>query len=240
MGKMEKVENNTNFMDNAPRVNILEYSFNDIDIIKNEDSFALYNKGIRWMTLDLKTNKQIKEFYSQYDMAYGNVMLTGFGFGLLTSWLDSKPNVESITVVEISEDVVKAFLKNNKLSDKVKIVIKDASEYKDVGRYDCLFLDHYETQNDFWFIRDIKRLAANIPNHNLFWAWSMEEKMLNNFYNYEHFEIEEVLKKEDLFIQELYYNFKNNVLGLNTMPDLSPELIKQYIRAYYDRLEYVW
>lgn len=239
MGKVEKVKNKINFMDGVPRINILEDSFNDIDIIKDGDSFALYNKGIRWMTLDLKTNKQIKEFYSQYDMAYGNVMLTGFGFGILASWLASKPSVESVTVVEISEDIVQAFLKNNKISDKIKIMIEDASKYKDTKRYDCLFLDHYETQNDFWFIRDVKRLANNIPNHNLFWAWSMEEKMLNNFYSYKDFDIQQVLEKDEIFIKELYSNFKNNVLGINTMPDLSPELIKQYFKAYYDRIEYV-
>ena len=205
-----------------------------MDIIKDDNSFALYNKGIRWMTLDLETNKQIKEFYSQYDMAYGNVILTGFGFGILTSWLASKSEVESITVIEISEDVVQAFLKNNKISDKVKIVIEDASKYKDTNNYDCLFLDHYETQNDFWFIRDIKRLANNIPNHNIFWAWSMEEKMLKNFYKYKDFDIKEVLKQDEIFTKELYFNFKNNVLGIKTMPDLSPKQIKTYFRAYYD------
>lgn len=239
MGKMEKTEDKIDFMDTVPRLNILEDSFNDIDIIKDLDSFSLYNKGIRWMTLDLETNKQIKEFYSQYDMAHGKVMLTGFGFGILTSWLSSKPSVKSITVLEISEDIVKIFLKNNKLSNKVKIIIQDASEYKDVGEYDCLFLDHYETQNDFWFIRDTKRLASNIPNHNLFWAWSMEEKMLNSFYNYKHFDIQEVLEKDENFIADLYSNFKNNVLGIKTMPDLSPKLIKKYLGSYYDRLEYV-
>lgn len=191
------------------------------------------------MTLDLNSNKQIKEFYSQYDMAYGDVLLTGFGFGILSSWLASKPNVNSVTVVEISEDIVQVFLKNNNISEKIKIIISDASSYKDEKHYDCLFLDHYETQNDFWFFRDVKRVANNIPNHDLFWAWSMEEKMLNNFYKYEKFDIEDVLSKDEKYINSLYHNFKESVLGIKTMPNLNYDSLIQYFRAYYDRIEYV-
>jgi len=191
------------------------------------------------MTLDLISNKQIKEFYSQYDMAYGDVFLTGLGFGILSSWLASKPNVNSVTILEISEDIVRAFLDSNNISEKIKIIVGDASTYKDNNHYDCLFLDHYETQNDFWVFRDAKRVASNIPNHDVFWAWSMEEKMLNNFYKYESFNIEDILSKDETYINSIYSNFKNNVLGIKTMPELNYDTLMQYFRAYYDRIEYV-
>lgn len=195
------------------------------------------------MTLDPSSNKQIKEFYSQYDMAHGNVLLTGFGFGILSSWIASKPNVESVTVVEISEDVVNVFLKNNSISDKIKIIIDDASKYKDENTYDCLFLDHYETQNDFWFVKDLKRISKNIPNHKIFWSWSLEDKALKNFYGYKEFYIDKIIEDgKDSYMKifyDSYINFKNNILNIDTLPDLDPEKITKYLLYYYDKLDYI-
>ena len=101
----------------VPQVTIKEINYKDIDVVKESDrpqTYKLFNKGIQWMYLDKYTNKEIKEFYSSYDMAYGDVVISGFGFGILACWLASKPEVTSVTVLEMSQDVYDIFLMNNK------------------------------------------------------------------------------------------------------------------------------
>jgi spermidine synthase len=100
----------------VPQVVIKEISYNDIDIVLDPTrpkTYRLLNKGNQWMMFDKYTNKELKEFYSQYDMAYGDVLVSGLGFGALSCWLASKPEVTSVTVLEISQDVYDIFLMNN-------------------------------------------------------------------------------------------------------------------------------
>ena len=105
----------------VPEVVIKAITYNDVDIVKDlnrPNTYRLFNKGLQWNLLDRYTNKQIKEMYSSYDMAYGDVIISGFGFGILACWLASKPEVTSVTVLEVSQDVYDVFLMNNELPDK--------------------------------------------------------------------------------------------------------------------------
>lgn len=226
----------------VPQVIIKEINYKDIEIVKELDrpqTYKLFNKGIQWMYLDRYTNKEIKEFYSQYDMAHGDVLISGFGFGILTCWLASKPEVNSVTVLEVSKDIYDIFLINNKLPDKVNVIITDASEYKTDKHFDCLFLDHYETNTNEWVFKDIKNIINNIPNHDLLWFWSLEEKYAEVMFN---------IKKEELVKTILwecyidfhagYDDFKNTFLNIKTLPNLNRDKFNEYMYIYSDRLGY--
>ncbi len=55
---------------------------------------------------DIKSERKI-----QYDLAhqaYGDVLVTGYGLGLVQGYLRHNPNVKSITTIEISEEVIQA------------------------------------------------------------------------------------------------------------------------------------
>jgi hypothetical protein len=228
-------------LDTVPEVNIKESTYGSINVIYNKERFTylLYNDGIQWMGFDRHSNKEIKEMYSSYDLAYGNVLISGLGFGILALWLASKPEVKSITVAEVSEDVVGLFLKNNTLPDKIKIIVQDISKYTTKEKYDCIFLDHYEDQPYMWRLENMKKIVKAIPNHTIFWAWALEAMYC--FYSYG-------LSKELLEGPFLYYNnvdfstnwekFKSETLNISTCPNLSPKKINEYVYTYYDRIGY--
>ena len=226
----------------VPNVIVKELSLKEIDIIRDTrmpDTYRLFNKGVRQMVHDQFTNRQIKEFYSAYDMAYGDVLLTGFGFGILAQWLASKPEVKSVTVIELDQDIYDIFLMNNTLDAKINVIIADASTYTTDKHYDCLFLDHYEANINEWVFRDMRRLAANIPNHDLFWVWSAEFKLAEVGYGLNaHGIYNGFLHDNYIDFHTNYAYFKEKICAIATLPDLTPEKINEYVYTYFDYVGY--
>jgi len=229
-------------LNTVPKITVKAMSYNEIDIIRDlrmPKTHRLFYKGVRQMVHDQFTNRQIKEFYSQYDMGYGDILITGFGFGILANWLASKPEVKSVTVIELEKDIYDIFLMNNTLHEKVNVIIADASTYKTDKHYDCLFLDHYESNINEWVFRDMRRIVKNIPNHDLFWAWSLEFKIAEVAYSLDaHNLYNAYLHDNYVDFYEKYDYFKGTICGIHTLPDLSQEKINEYVYTYYDKLGY--
>lgn len=120
-----------------------------------EDFFfpAVLEDGNEWMTLtpvDMDTSEDaIKK-------ARGKVVTFGLGLGYYTYMVSEKDDVESITVVERSEDVIRLFkehiLPKFKNKDKVNIVQCDAFQYaKEVmpkENFDFAFVDIWRDASD--------------------------------------------------------------------------------------------
>lgn len=233
-------------LNTVPEVVVKELSYKDIDISLlqhghhiDPNKYFLYNKGSRWMMFDRYTNKEIKEFYSMYDMAHGDVMLTGFGFGILASWIATKPEVTSVTVLEISQDIVDIFLLNNTMPEKVNVIITDASTYTTDKHYDCLFLDHYENNYPDWVFRNVKQISENIPNHDTLWFWSLEIKILESASNLnEHFIINQTLNQGFTDFYPMYQLFKTQILNVPTLPELDKFKFNEYAYTYFDKIGY--
>jgi hypothetical protein len=152
-----------------------------IEYDERAEKYTLSHKGVQWMEADKDFLHSKDTLYSQYDLAYGNVLTTGSGFGILAKALSEKPEVASVTVVEIEQDVIDAFFLNNALNSKVKIIQGDASKYESDVKYDCLLPDHYELQSIDWIIEDMNSIAKRIE-HNVFWPWPIEELFLEKTY----------------------------------------------------------
>jgi hypothetical protein len=228
-------------LDTVPEVIIKTINYNNIDIVRDSvrpETYVLFNKGLQWMNFDKYTNKELKEQYSHYDMAYGDVLISGFGFGLAACWLASKPEVKSVTVLEISQDVYDIFLLNNKLPNNVSVIITDASEYKTDKHFDCVFLDHYEKENFDWVVRNMRKIVSNIPNHDLFWFWPFEQRYATVAYGIERFNTSTTLWDTYIDFYKEYDHFKKNVLQIPTLPNLSKDKINEYVYTFSDRLGY--
>lgn len=156
----------------VPKIVIREGISGDVEIKKRDSLYTLYVDGEEFMGADTKTSEQIRQFYSSYDLAKGDLLLTGLGFGILPLWVASKPSVTSVTVIEKSQGVVDLFLAHNQLPNNMTIEICDAYEYKSSRHFDCILLDHYES--NFPAPEQFKAIANNIPNHDLIWPWSVE------------------------------------------------------------------
>lgn len=170
------------------------YGNAEIEYLPELRRYTLTCNGVSWMETDQDFMHTRETMYAQYDLAYGDVLVTGLGFGILATAIASKEEVTSVTVLELSEDVIRAFVENNQVSDKLKIIQADATKYISDTQYDCLLPDHYELQNYKWRVKDMNRLAEAIP-HKDFWPWSIEEIFLKN--SYPRYEVE--CSSEELF-----------------------------------------
>ena len=170
--------------DSVPHFVVKESSCGSVNIIDHGDHFVLYNSGDRWMVYNKETDIEIKETYSSYDLAYGDVLISGLGFGILALWLCNKPEVKSVTVIEVSNDVISLFNQSNISPDKLTIINDNMITYNTDKEYDVLLLDHYETQDFDWRLEDIKSISSRIK-HKYLWSWSLEAIYLLKMYRNE-------------------------------------------------------
>lgn len=131
---------------------------------------AVLEDGNEWMTLtpvDLDTSDYAIE------RAHGRVVTFGLGLGYYAYMVSEKPEVESITVVEKSEDVIRLFKKHILPQfphrDKVRIVCDDAFEYAErtcpSEGYDVAFVDTWRDASDGApMYKRMKKLESLSPN----------------------------------------------------------------------------
>jgi hypothetical protein len=225
--------------DSVPHFVIKEASCGSVDIVDNGDYFVLYNNGDRWMVYNKDKDFEVKDMYSSYDLAYGDVIISGLGFGILALWLCSKPEVSSVTVIEVSEDVIKIFKDNNLIPEKLTIINDNMITYETDKEYDVLLLDHYERQTFDWRLKDINRICARI-NHKSFWAWSLEAIYLFKMYpgkiKNDSLNIYKTLSEFEGDLSILWDDFIDKFLpqevGLKT---LDRHKLKDYMYNYFDK-----
>jgi spermidine synthase len=88
---------------------------------------------------DSDFEKYSNEKYIQ--LAHGDVLILGFGLGFNIVPISKKPEVTSVTVLEIEPEVISLVASQIALNEKVKIIIGDALTYKPDRFYDCIFWD---------------------------------------------------------------------------------------------------
>jgi len=127
-----------------PQIGFFETEFKFPVILENERI---------WMTV---TPNEVETMKEAVDQAFGHVLTFGLGLGYYTYMISEKDNVESITVVDINEDVMKLFteyvLPQFKNAHKITIIKEDAFEYarKHIcpGKYDYVFTDLWHDVSD--------------------------------------------------------------------------------------------
>jgi len=219
--------------DKFPNVTIKEISKNNVRIIKDGDFWRLYG-DVQFMQLNTKSNVEIKELYSSYDLAYGDVLVTGLGFGLLASWLVDKPEVKSITIIEQSQDVIDLFFENNSLPDDVKIIVADANTYTTNVHYDCLLLDHYKDgAKEKVNYQTLQKIAVNIP-HDLLWFWNIEFLYLKDFHQISNKELHTYpLDLSSINLSEKWQEWLD-FLSVPTIPTPTPDKLQEYTELYFN------
>ena len=159
---------------------IMENGFREIPplgFFKEDFEFpAVLEDGNEWMTLtpvDLDTSDEAIE------RARGRVVTFGLGLGYYAYMVSEKENVESITVVEKSSDVIALFkeyvLPQFSHPEKVVIVNEDAFEYAEhtmpSESFDVAFVDTWRDASDGALMYErMKRLERLSPNTEfLYW-----------------------------------------------------------------------
>jgi hypothetical protein len=72
------------------------------------------------------------DHYGCWRRSQGDVLINGLGLGMIVKAMMEKPEVTSVTVIEISKDVVKLVGTHllKQYPDRLKIIVADALEYK--------------------------------------------------------------------------------------------------------------
>jgi CRISPR/Cas system CSM-associated protein Csm5 (group 7 of RAMP superfamily) len=219
-----------------PPVVIKEGKYGDVEITKERSVYFLKHSKTNWNQYNEKNMREYHEQWSGYDLAYGNVLISGFGFGQFATWIASKPEVTSVTCLEISQDILDAFLANNTMPDNIEVIIGNAYEYKTDKHYDCIILDHIpDGPQPESLYQDLATISKNVPNHSVFWFWSLELHYIKDFY--------------DITVRQMYvnpidfasYNFYSNwkkftdILNVPALPVLNKLILSQYIDSFFLR-----
>lgn len=138
---------------------------------------AVLENGREWMTLmpnETNTTKYAIE------RSNGKVLTYGLGLGYFTYMASLKENVESVTVVERSRDVIELFkqyiLPQFKYRDKIKIVQSDAFEFAKhqmrQGEYNTVFTDIWHDPSDGCDLYlQMKEYESLLPNAEfIYWV----------------------------------------------------------------------
>lgn len=125
----------------------------------------IYENGMAWMTI---TPNEICTMYDAVQHAHGKVLVLGLGLGYFAYMAAIRPEVEEVTVVEISQDVIDLFEENIfpqfKCRDKIEIIQADAIEYLNKmpkRSYDYCFADIWKSSHDIEPYIKVKEALRN-------------------------------------------------------------------------------
>ena len=130
-----------------------------------------------WMRL---TPLEIQASYFAIKMAKGKVGVVGLGLGYAVEEMAKKPEVEEITVYEISQEVVDLYYSNFPKNPKINIVCCNAYE-AERKEFDFFYADIYEYKITSQIVEDYKKFNElhNIEEYSFF---GMEHFLLSCSY----------------------------------------------------------
>lgn len=215
-----------------PEVTVTPAKIGDFSITKEGNEFFLRKNEAQLMQLNVKSLREYKEQYACYDLAYGDVLITGLGFGMLATWLASKPEVTSIKVIEFHQEVIDLFISTNTVDDKITIELGDAKNYTTNDKFDCVFLDHFPDHSSEPIYQEVLTISKNIPNHNVLWFWSLEKWYLQDYCGFSFLLfLSSPPDLEPLNLYEQWQRFRSDVSVLS-IPMLDAAKLKEYLYTY--------
>jgi hypothetical protein len=223
----------------VPSFTIKAASSGPIDIIDHGDYYSLYNNQEQWMSYQKNSDSEIKAQYSSYDLAFEDVLVSGLGFGILPLWLCDNPNVNSVTVIEISKDVIKLFKESNVVPNKLTIINDNMITYNTNKKYNAILLDHYEKEDFDLILKDIENICNRI-DHDIFWAWSLEAiylfKMYSSLDDPRKMDIDKILKDNEMDLSKFWAKFIDQFFPKDTLiKNISNDKLNSYICNFFDK-----
>ncbi len=152
------------------------YMYN-ADNIEEKDEILLLKDNKCIMKLN---EKEIQGTYNVVKNAYGHVGIAGLGLGYCAEEMAENPRVKSVTVYEISEDVIQIYKNNFKDNSKINIIHGDAfcAESK---KFDVFFSDIYSYELTDRVVHDYKVLN-HLHQIEEYYFWGMEHFLLSCAY----------------------------------------------------------
>ena len=143
---------------------------------------VVFENGVEWM---LVTPNEVETMREDIKKAHGKVLAYGLGLGYFVYLTSLMPEVESVTVVDLSSDAIELFkehiLPQFENAEKVRIVCDDAFHYAEHvapgENYDYIYADIWHDVSDgVSMYRRFKELERLCPNSEF--AYWIEKTML--------------------------------------------------------------
>lgn len=94
------------------------------------------------------TTREYREHEQFLKEAFGNVIVTGLGLGLVNQSLIDNPNVTSITIVEKYQEVIDLVWNYCPKHDKIRLIHSDIYEWKPECVFDIGWFDSWCGENE--------------------------------------------------------------------------------------------
>ena len=224
-----------------PDVKVVPAELNEFKITENVNRghsyLTLTKDNKQLMALSTKTLREYKEQYSSYDLAYGDVLMSGWGFGLAPCWIANKPQVSTVTVIERYPQIVNIFKRSNQIPKNVHIIYDDVKTYKTSNKYDCVFLDHFPDHDISPVFDEVGSITRNIPNHDVMWVWSLELRYMIDVIGFTNRDLYGAPRSMDNIDFESGWSDYVKKYFAPKIPILDQEKLSIYIKTYFNRLK---
>jgi len=150
-----------------------------VDIIQHKNNKLMFINDDLWMW-DTPRERKLQKQLS--DKAFGNVLVAGYGLGIVQSFLLKNSRVKSVKTVEKYKDVIEKMKESGKIQGNVTIC--DFYKFSNGVKYDCIIGDIWE-DIDPLFLKDYvkfkKKANTLLKPNGLILAWGKEfyEYLLN-------------------------------------------------------------
>jgi len=123
----------------------------EIKIKKQEGHDFLYIKGDLWMTTN-PWEKRLQKYIAE--QAHGDVLIAGYGLGVVQKFLQESRLVSSVTSVEINPEIM-ALCEERYRKIHGRVILGDFYKFPENIKYDCVIGDIAQ-EMDSQFLEDYK------------------------------------------------------------------------------------
>jgi 16S rRNA A1518/A1519 N6-dimethyltransferase RsmA/KsgA/DIM1 with predicted DNA glycosylase/AP lyase activity len=151
----------------------------EVKILHHKNNRFLFIDDDLWMW-DTPREQNLQKRLSE--QAFGDVLVAGYGFGIITKFLLENPRVISVITIEKYSDVLNAVKKFDRLEGK--IIVCDFYDLPDNKKFDCIVGDIWQDIDAEFlgeYIRFKKKAKKLVKKDGKILAWGKDffEYLLN-------------------------------------------------------------
>lgn len=143
-----------------------------VEILQYKNHKFLFIDDYLWMW-DLPAEQEIQKDIA--NQAFGDVLVAGYGFGIVTKLSLDNPKVKSVTTVEKNNEVIEEVKKLGPIYGK--IIIKDFFDMPEDQKFDCIIGDTW-AEIDAKFLNDYvmfkNKVQKLLKPNGLFLGWGKD------------------------------------------------------------------